>query len=399
MGFRDRSRPRRRKARASATPLICALAAATLGMVGVGYQLIAPDGGVATAEQTAADPGTDRADAPAGGQRKATRPARLHGVRREPVHLPRAYPGSTADVPGPAVAAYQRAQTVINEVAGCGLDWTLLAAIGRVESNHGRGLDGGHRVTAKGRVRPAIVGALLDGTGKRGDLPDSDYGELDGDRQWDAPIGPMSLLPVTWTAVAVDADGDGRRDPQDLDDAALAAAVVLCTDAAGRGSGAEDAGDGSTPSENDDRRWRAALRAYHNGPRFVRTVLLLRERYAEHGTPQPEESPEPVPVPDELPSDEPTDEGPRDGGKKKDPKKPDEPRSPKDSPSAPPSSDDPASPSDPSTPSEPTSPSEPSDPPTSPEPSSPPTKSSAPPTSGKPDGTRRSSRSSDPSTP
>jgi len=45
--------------------------------------------------------------------------------------------------------------------------------------------------------------------------------------------GPMKLTPAAWLVVGVDADGDGKRDPQDIDDSALAAAVVLC-------SGAED---------------------------------------------------------------------------------------------------------------------------------------------------------------
>lgn len=396
MGIRSRSRPRRRRARASATPLICLLAVAALGMLGVAYRLIAPDGGTATAEQTAVEARAERSELLASLERGAAGKERVNGVRREPVRLPRAYPGSIADAPAPALAAYQRAQTVINEVADCGLDWTLLAAIGRVESNHGRGQNGGHQVSREGRVKPAMVGLLLDGTGKRGELPDSDYGELDGDRQWDAPIGPMSLLPVTWTAVAVDADGDGRRDPQDLDDAALAAAVVLCTDAGRRDAGAEGADD--SRSASGGQRWRAALRAFHNGARFVRTVLLLRERYAQHGTAPSEESSEPEPVPDELPSDEPTNDGPPDGGEKK-PKKPDDPRTPDDGPSAPSKSADPTSPSAPSSPSEPTSPTEPTDPPTSQEPSSPPTKSSAPPSSGDPSDTRRSSGSSRSSTP
>ena len=43
------------------------------------------------------------------------------------------------DIPGTALLAYQTAVLVMEEVdESCGLDWPLLAAIGRVESNHGR---------------------------------------------------------------------------------------------------------------------------------------------------------------------------------------------------------------------------------------------------------------------
>jgi len=39
----------------------------------------------------------------------------------------------------------------------------------------------------------------------------------------------MQFLPSTWLVVGVDADGDHQRNPQDIDDAALAAAVYLCS--------------------------------------------------------------------------------------------------------------------------------------------------------------------------
>jgi hypothetical protein len=183
-------------------------------------------------------------------------------VRREPVGRPSDYPGSILAVPDAAIAAYQRAEVVIDTATDCGLDWTVLAAIARVESDHGRGDDPQHRhrVTAAGLVRPGYVGRPLDGTHGTGRMPDTDVGRLDGDQRWDAPVGPMGLLPSDWANVAVDADGDGKREVQDLDDAALGAAVVLCADA-GRDT------------------LRRTLRAYHPGPRFVTTVLALHARY------------------------------------------------------------------------------------------------------------------------
>src|SRR5262245_58944755 len=42
-------------------------------------------------------------------------------------------------IPGRALTAYQRAETVLRLADGsCRLGWELVAAIGRVESNHGR---------------------------------------------------------------------------------------------------------------------------------------------------------------------------------------------------------------------------------------------------------------------
>ena len=39
----------------------------------------------------------------------------------------------------------------------------------------------------------------------------------------------MQFIPSTWQVVKVDADGDNKRNPQDIDDAALATAVYLCS--------------------------------------------------------------------------------------------------------------------------------------------------------------------------
>jgi membrane-bound lytic murein transglycosylase B len=58
---------------------------------------------------------------------------------------------------------------------------------------------------------------------------DSDGGRLDGDRVNDRAVGPMQFVPSTWEAWHSDGDGDGVADPQDIDDAALAAARYLCS--------------------------------------------------------------------------------------------------------------------------------------------------------------------------
>ena len=46
-------------------------------------------------------------------------------------------------------------------------------------------------------------------------------------------LGPMQFLPATWDAYGVDADGDGRADIHDVDDAVFTAARYLCTNGGG----------------------------------------------------------------------------------------------------------------------------------------------------------------------
>ena len=60
-------------------------------------------------------------------------------------------------IPSVALAAYQRAAGVLDGIKpGCGVDWALLGAIGRVESNHAR--FGGNVLDASGIARPGIIG-------------------------------------------------------------------------------------------------------------------------------------------------------------------------------------------------------------------------------------------------
>lgn len=185
-------------------------------------------------------------------------------VRRAP--LAARYPGSLLDAPIGASAAYQRAAAIINLTADCHLDWLTLAAIARIESNHGLGEGGTHRLDQNGLVTPSFVGQPLDGKGGRGTVDDTDAGKVDLDPRWDAPVGPFGLMPATWAAVAVDADSDDVRNPQDVDDASLAASVVLC-------AGGRDLADEKT--------LRAALTIYHHTTGFAETVLQLTSVYAD----------------------------------------------------------------------------------------------------------------------
>jgi len=68
----------------------------------------------------------------------------------------------SAGIPVRALEAYRRSAALTESAdPGCHIDWALLAAIGRVESNHAR--FGGNQLDAAGVARPGIIGIPLDG--------------------------------------------------------------------------------------------------------------------------------------------------------------------------------------------------------------------------------------------
>ena len=99
-------------------------------------------------------------------------------------------------------------------------------------------------------------------------MRDTDAGVLDGDQQFDRAVGPMQFIPSTWSVVGVDSDDDGERNPQDIDDAALAAAVYLC-------SGSDDL---STASGQV-----VAVNRYNHSAAYVERVLTLMQQYLAGG--------------------------------------------------------------------------------------------------------------------
>ncbi len=126
----------------------------------------------------------------------------------------------------------------------CGVTWQTIAAIGLVESRHGT--HGGNRLMPDGRTERQIVGAVLDGTTEDGFgntvglVTDTDGGVYDGDPLHDRAVGPMQFIPQTWQQWSVDADDDGRRDPNDMDDASVATARLICANGQVRTTGAWD---------------------------------------------------------------------------------------------------------------------------------------------------------------
>ncbi len=170
---------------------------------------------------------------------------------------------STSAIPSAALSAYQRAETVINAAdKSCNLQWQLVAAIGRVESNHGR--YGGSTLNDEGVARPGIIGIALNGKNNTARISDTDAGQYDNDLRFDRAVGPMQFIPSTWSVVGVDADGDGQRNPQDIDDAALATAVYLC-------SGNDDLSAAAGQ--------RSAVYRYNNSQSYVNLVLSIAKAY------------------------------------------------------------------------------------------------------------------------
>ncbi|HET8718888.1 MAG TPA: lytic murein transglycosylase [Nocardioidaceae bacterium] len=167
------------------------------------------------------------------------------------------------DIPLAALTAYKRAASIMADVApSCGVPWTLLAGIGRVESNHGR--YGGATLGTDGVSDPLIIGVALDGAGPVAEIHDTDAGLYDQDTVWDRAVGPMQFLPSTWSAAGVDADGDGVQSPNDIDDATLAAAVYLCA----------GGGDLTDPTQ-----MRTALLRYNNSSAYAALVMGYEASY------------------------------------------------------------------------------------------------------------------------
>ncbi|MEU6415630.1 lytic transglycosylase domain-containing protein [Microbispora sp. NPDC046933] len=162
------------------------------------------------------------------GKVSETAVARLLGKGAQVVRVGQAAvrPRATA-TPGQALVGrptsyldlYQRAATVCP-----GLSWTVLAAIGQVESSHGR------------NNGPSSAGAL----------------------------GPMQFMPATWKAYGVDGDGDGEADIWSPYDAVPSAAKYLCANGAGAG------GD----------KLRKSVWFYNHSWDYVNKVLSLADAYA-----------------------------------------------------------------------------------------------------------------------
>lgn len=187
------------------------------------------------------------------------------GVAARPDQAWVAKTAAKTGIPARALAAYAGvAITIEDSGTGCHIGWNTLAAIGEVESHHGTIFGG--TFDANGTVSPAIFGIPLDG-GSVAKVPDSDGGAIDGDPSIDRAVGPMQLIPDSWSNWHVDANADGVEDPQNIDDATLAAAHYLCR-AGGQKLG-EQAG------------WRQAVLAYNGSNQYLRDIIRYATDYAK----------------------------------------------------------------------------------------------------------------------
>jgi hypothetical protein len=173
-------------------------------------------------------------------------------------------------IPGNMLEAYMNAADMLAESQpSCNLDWSLIASIGRIESNHARG----GKVDADGNTVPKIYGPVLNGGGFAA-ITDTDGGKLDGDNRWDRAVGAMQFIPSTWNQYASDGNDDGVQSPHNVYDETLAAGKLLC-------SGGMDM---SNPANRA-----AAVFRYNHSDSYVATVLLWADAYAEGVTPMPDD--------------------------------------------------------------------------------------------------------------
>lgn len=165
-------------------------------------------------------------------------------------------------IPERALAAYAGAALLkARTMPTCGLSWNTLAAIGWVESKHGS--HGGSSIAPDGTVSPAIFGPALSGDGTVS-IPDSDRGKFDGDTTYDRAMGPMQMIPQTWLNWRTDASGDGKRDPQNIDDEVMAAANYLCR---------------ASPDMVGAAGWQAGIAAYNEAPSYLHAVARAALAY------------------------------------------------------------------------------------------------------------------------
>ncbi|WP_372408124.1 lytic murein transglycosylase [Streptomyces luteireticuli] len=137
-------------------------------------------------------------------------------------------PGSKEEVkgiPATALAAYKNAERYAKDRwPDCHVPWELIAAIGKVESEHGA-MGGGLR--PDGSTEKPIIGPRLTGE-KFALVRDTDGGRWDGDTQYDHAVGPMQFIPSTWAAYSADGRNAGQNDPNNIFDAAAGTARYLC---------------------------------------------------------------------------------------------------------------------------------------------------------------------------
>ncbi|MGH3914914.1 MAG: hypothetical protein ACRDTC_16125, partial [Pseudonocardiaceae bacterium] len=190
-------------------------------------------------------------------------------------------PAGALYIPPVVLTAYQRAeQALALQQPGCAVNWTLLAGLGRVISDHGSG-----SLDATGNSTRPILGPRLNGSPGIATIHDTDGGRLDGDAEWDRAAGPLQIIPSVWLRVGADSDGDGYSNPHNVFDAALAAGRYVC--------------EGDSDLRGVAEQARAVFR-YQRSDVFVRAVMAWTQAYGPRLVPVP--APEPaLPPVQEIP--------------------------------------------------------------------------------------------------
>lgn len=129
-----------------------------------------------------------------------------------------------ADIPAELLDVYRQVAE-----ATCSMPWPVLAAVGKIETDHGR----------------STLPGVHSGANQAG------------------AMGPMQFLAGTWAAYGRDGDGDGHADVYNATDAVWGAANYLCANGAG-----------------DPTRLRDAIWSYNHDSSYVEQVLEVAARYS-----------------------------------------------------------------------------------------------------------------------
>ncbi|MFB7219093.1 lytic murein transglycosylase [Streptomyces sp. NPDC056227] len=215
----------RRLRRGATTTAVAAVAVAALAASQGPGAVLASDGGGAGGDQPAAGSTPSDDSAASGNSPYYTDLPPLVSPNKPGTSTNLPITGSAqSGIPASVLAAYKKAERSLADTdAACRLPWQLLAAIGKVESGQARG----GRVDANGTTFSPILGPVLNGQGFAM-IKDTDNGAYDGDSTHDRAVGPMQFIPSTWATWGQDGNGDGRKDPNNIYDAALAAGRYLC---------------------------------------------------------------------------------------------------------------------------------------------------------------------------
>ncbi len=165
-----------------------------------------------------------------------------------------------------ALQAYGAATLrLAEEQPACRLGWTTLAGIGGIESGHGT--NGGATLLEDGTTSQRILGPALDGTQGFAAIRSTEESiAWHGDEQWDHAVGPMQFIPSTWDRWQSDGNDDGVSDPNNVFDAAYAAARYLCASGADLRTGSG---------------WSQAVFSYNHSNDYVRSVLAFANHYGK----------------------------------------------------------------------------------------------------------------------